>query len=83
MGAPTIFIDTLETLENGVGFQSLLRFLAPALFGDLPDTCGHSGSFKAARLRRSLPFRDHEGDIVVRIVWKRHMSGRKLKGKMI
>ena len=83
MGAPTIFIDTLETLENGVGFQSLLRFLAPALFGDLPDTCGHSRSLEATRLRRSLSFRDHEGDIVVCMVWKRHMSGRKLQGKTI
>lgn len=83
MGAPTSVKEIFETLENGVGFQSLLRFLVPTLFGDLPHSSGNSRSFEAAWLWRSLPLRNHDGDIVVRVFWKRHPPCRKLEGQMV
>ena len=75
--------EILEKLEDGLGFQSLLFFLVPALSGDLPDSRGDSGGFEASWLRWSLPFRDNDGDVVIRIVGKRHLPGCKLEGERI
>ena len=43
MGAPTSISEIFETLEDGAGFKSLLRFLIPTLFDDLPGTPKLSG----------------------------------------
>jgi len=83
MGVLTRVGEIFKVLEDGLGFRPLLRFLVPALFGDLPDCRGNPRGFEASRFRRSLPFRDHDRDIVVCIVRKRHLPGRNLEGEMI
>ena len=83
VGAPTSVKDIFEILEDGLGFQSLLRFPVPALFGDLPDSRGNSRGFKTNWLRWSLPLRDHNCDVGVRMVRKRHLPSRKLEGETI
>jgi len=82
MGVLTRVGEIFKTREDGFGFWSLLRFLVPALFGDLPDCQGNPRGFEASRLRRSLPSQDHDVDILVRIVRKRDPPGRKLEWKI-
>ena len=81
--APTRISEFFKILEDDLGFRSLLRFLAPALFGDLPDRQGNSRSFEASWLLWSLPLRNQEEDVVVCIVRERHLPSRKLEGEMI
>jgi len=83
VGALTGVSEVFKTLKDDLGFWSLLCFLVPALFGNLPDCRGNPRSFKASRLRRSLPLHNHDGDTVVRIFRKRHPPGRKLEGEII
>jgi len=83
MGTPTSVENSFETLEDSLGFRSLLRFLVPALSGDLPDFSGYSRGFKTAWFRWTLPLRNHDGNIVVRMFGKRHLPGRKLEGGVI
>ena len=42
VGAYTNATNFPEIVENGVGLRSLLRFLTPTPFGDLPDRRGYS-----------------------------------------
>jgi len=83
MGVLTGVGEIFKTLEDGFGFWSLLRFLVPALLGDLPDCWGNPRGFGTSWLWRSLPFRDHDRDTVVRAVRKRHLPGRNLEGKIV
>ena len=78
MGAPTGVGDFFEILEDDLSFRSLLRFIVPAPFGDLPDCRGYSGELKFSWFRWPLPLRDHDCDVVIGIFRKRHLSGRKL-----
>jgi len=72
-----------ERLEDGVDFRSFLRFLMPTLLSNLPDRRGHPRGIKGTRSLWSLASCDHDDDIVVRELWKRYLSGRKLKTKAI
>ena len=83
MVTPTRVKEGFKILEGGLDFQSLLRFLMPALSGDLPDSRGNSWGFEASWLRWSLPLRDHDGDVMIREVRERHLPSRKLEGEMI
>ena len=50
MGAPTSVSNLPEVLEDEVDLWSLLFFIVPAFFGDLPDCGGHPRGVKATRL---------------------------------
>lgn len=51
-GTPTSGVgDVPKRLDDGVGVWSFLRFLVPALLGDLPDRLGHSWNFKGVWFR--------------------------------
>ena len=73
--------EIFERSEDMFDVWSLLRFLVPALLGDLPDRWGHSWDFKRSRFRRAFPLRDHEEDPVDLEFRKGHLSGRELKTK--
>ena len=72
-----------EPLEDDLGFRSLLRFLVPALFGNLPDRWSNSRGFEASWLRWSLLFPENDGNGDIIIVGKWHLPGRKLEGETI
>ena len=79
----TRFSKIFEILEDGVDFRSLLRFLVPTLFGDLPDCRGHSRGFKRTRLWWSFALRDHKDDSGVRNSGIGNLSGRELGVKTV
>ena len=49
VSAHTRLSKILEILEDDIDLRSLLRFLVPALFGNLPDRRGHSWGIKVKR----------------------------------
>lgn len=83
VGAPTRVSEIFKILEDVLGLRSLLRFLMPALFCDLPDQQGYSGGLEAAWLRWSLPPQDQGDNIMIHVFGKRHLPGRKLEGQMV
>jgi hypothetical protein len=83
VGAPTSISDILQRPEDCGDLRSLLRFLVPALFGDLPDRRGDPRGIKFARFRRPFALRDHNCDIGVRKPGKGHLPGDELETKII
>ena len=83
MGAPTSVSGVLQIPENCVDLRSLLRFLVPALFSNLPDRRGDSWGIKVARFWWSFALRDQNCDIGVRKFGKGHPSGNELEMRTI
>ena len=83
MGAPTSVSDVLQIPKDCVNLWSLLRFLVPALFSDLPDRRGDSWGIKVARFWWSFALRDQNCDIGVRKFGKGHPSGNELETRTI
>lgn len=79
MSAHTGVSEGFEGLEDRCDLRSLARSLIPALLSHLPDCMGHSRSIKLTRLRWPFAFGDHDNDIMVCVLGKRHLSSNKLK----
>jgi hypothetical protein len=73
----------LKTLEDDVDLQSLLRFLVPAFFGNLPDRRGNSYGIKAGRFWWSLAPQNLPFDIGVVEFGKGDFSCRELETETI
>ena len=81
MGTTTSVSNSLEISEDEVDLWSLLRFLMPALLGDLPDCRSHSWGIKTTRFWWPFALRDHNGDVGIREFREGHLSGRELGTK--
>ena len=68
----------LKILEDGVDLRSLLRFLAPAFFGNLPDRRGNSYGIKTGRFWWSFAPQNLPFDIGVFELRKGDFSCREL-----
>jgi hypothetical protein len=72
-----------EMLDDDIDLRSLLRYLVPAFFGNLPDCRGHPWGIKVARFWWSLAPRNHHCDSQVRKFRKRHLSRHKLETETV
>ena len=68
-----------EMLDDDIDLRSLLRYLVPAFFGNLPDRRGHPWGVKVARFWWSLASGNHHCDSQVRKFRKGYLSRHELE----